>query len=530
MNLDSDLSPASYDDFPYPSYVYAQTHPDYLAALAILSGMEPAAVEQCRVLELGCASGGNLIPMAYSLPGGEFVGIDFSGRAISQGLESISHLGLENIVLHQMDLMDVDESLGQFDFIIAYGIFSWVPPEVQEKILEICRDHLAPQGITYISYNVYPGWHMFQAIRDAMFYHTQHAQDWPERVRQSRWLVQYLYEQFADKAGYFGPFLQTVQMMLKPVDDGYIRHDFLAEVNDPLYFHQFIERASRKGLKFLANGWIGSQEDLPAEVMDTVLELAEDTIAIEQYLDFMRNRSFRETLLCHESCPIQHELDPRCLKDLLVISRVRPEEDEIDLTSTDTVIFLGPGEKNLSTAHPLTKAALVCLESQYPKSIPYQMLVDQAGKLLSELGHDHSNLTEADAETLAYNLMRLHGEDTELISFHTFQPRIVAELREKPLSSAVARHQIELDVPVSNLYSQRVTIDKGVRRLLTYLDGKHDHQDLLDLMISLVDEGVIEISKDDKPVEDPEFLRSTLQELLDMQLDSIANAGLLVSG
>jgi len=527
MDPIASLTPASYDDFSYPSHAYTQTHPDHLAALAILSGLQPAAVEQCRVLELGCASGGNLIPMAFSLPGSEFVGVDFSGNAVDKGLESIDRLGLKNITLHHMDLLDVDTSMGQFDYIIVYGIFSWVPFEVQEKILEICRDNLAPQGVVHMSYNVYPGWHMYRVIRDVMFYSTQHIESWPERVQKARWLVEYMSEQYAGQDGYFGQFLQSIQGLLNPAVDGYIRHDFLSEVNEPLYFHQFIERASHKGLKYLANGWLGSQGDVPDEVMETVLGMAEDNIEVEQYLDFMRNRSFRETLLCHESCTVHHELDPECLTNLRVVSRVKPEEVDIDPTSTEPTIFLGPGKKNLSTAHPLTKAALIHLESQYPRSIPFLTLVDEARGILFRNGDGQTQWTEEDTETLAFNLLRLHGEDVDLVNLRTFQPDIVTDIAEKPVASVMARHQIEQGVPVTNLYHQRVTLDNGVSRLLAHLDGEHDRQALVQVMIGLSDEGIIEISQDDQPIEDPELLRSALQELLELQLDLIAMAGLL---
>ena len=79
------LPPDSYDDLPYPSLSYAQTHPDRLASMATLLGLEPAPVERCRVLDVGCAVGGNIIPMAYALPNSEFVGIDYSGRQIDIG-------------------------------------------------------------------------------------------------------------------------------------------------------------------------------------------------------------------------------------------------------------------------------------------------------------------------------------------------------------------------------------------------------------------------------------------------------------
>jgi len=66
----------SYDEVPYESQSFPQSHPNRLATLGRLFGLSPAPVAQCRVLELGCASGGNLIPMAYHLPESEFVGLD----------------------------------------------------------------------------------------------------------------------------------------------------------------------------------------------------------------------------------------------------------------------------------------------------------------------------------------------------------------------------------------------------------------------------------------------------------------------
>ena len=110
----------SYDTVPYPSYAYPQTHPDHLATLAILSGMTPAPVDNCRVLELGCAAGGNLIPMAYELPHSQFVGVDLSGRAISEGRAWVSTLGLKNITLEHQNLLNVDLDIEPFDYIITY--------------------------------------------------------------------------------------------------------------------------------------------------------------------------------------------------------------------------------------------------------------------------------------------------------------------------------------------------------------------------------------------------------------------------
>src|SRR5437868_15404402 len=147
----------SYDEVPYPSLPYPYPHPDHPAVVATLLGLSPARPDRCRVLELGCAGGGNLIPMAYTYPESTFLGIDLSVEQIRQGEELREALGLANIELRAMSILDVDDRFGTFDYIICHGVYSWVPEAVQDKILEVCARHLAPEGIGFVSYNTFPG-------------------------------------------------------------------------------------------------------------------------------------------------------------------------------------------------------------------------------------------------------------------------------------------------------------------------------------------------------------------------------------
>src|SRR5258708_26892960 len=119
-----------YDEIPYPGQPFSQTHPDRMATLAILHGLTPPAVERARVLELGCGDGANLIPMALALPQGKFVGIDLSGRAIAAGQDIASQLELGNISLRQLNMMEIGRDFGEFDYIIAHGLYAWVPEVV----------------------------------------------------------------------------------------------------------------------------------------------------------------------------------------------------------------------------------------------------------------------------------------------------------------------------------------------------------------------------------------------------------------
>src|SRR5438128_8466150 len=180
----SDALRRSYDAVPYPDKPRPATHPDHLAALARLVGLSPAPARRCRVLELGCAAGANLWPMAQYLPESEFVGVDFSPVQIENGLRVVADAGLTNLTLRAASILDVDGSWGTFDYVLCHGVFSWVPREVQAAILSICARQLAPQGVAYVSYNTFPGWHTRLMLREMVAYHAGHYPDDETRRRQ----------------------------------------------------------------------------------------------------------------------------------------------------------------------------------------------------------------------------------------------------------------------------------------------------------------------------------------------------------
>ena len=127
---------ADYDAAPYDSHAYPQSAPGHLAAIAYLFGLGTPEVSSARVLEIGCAAGGNLIPFAAGHPRARAVGIDLSQVHIDQGRERVQALGLDNLELLTGDIARMDlAALGQFDFIICHGVYSWVPDEVQGAIL-----------------------------------------------------------------------------------------------------------------------------------------------------------------------------------------------------------------------------------------------------------------------------------------------------------------------------------------------------------------------------------------------------------
>ena len=172
----------SHNTFAYPGFPYPNTHPDRLAAMAILHGLSPGPVDHCRVLEIGCNEGANLIPMAYAIPSSEFVGFDLARLRIEYGQERIRALGLKNIRLFQGDLLELGTELGQFDYIVAHGFYAWVPELVRERMMALCGELLSPDGVAFVSYNAMPGGHLRVMLREMMLYHVKHVEDPRERV------------------------------------------------------------------------------------------------------------------------------------------------------------------------------------------------------------------------------------------------------------------------------------------------------------------------------------------------------------
>jgi len=233
---------SSYDQIPYTSHAFPQTHPDRLATTARIFRLSPPDVAACRVLELGCASGGNVIPIAFNFPGSEFVGIDLSRHQVEEAQHAIHALGLRNIRVEQASIMEIDDSWGQFDYIICHGVFSWVEADVQDRILTIAARNLSPEGVAYISYNTYPGWHMREMVRHMMRYHAEQFDQPQEQVDQARALLTFLASASSDM-GPYNQLLTSEAERLSGSPDSYLFHEHLERTNLPIYFHEFIERA-----------------------------------------------------------------------------------------------------------------------------------------------------------------------------------------------------------------------------------------------------------------------------------------------
>jgi len=526
--MQSPKTRTTYDEIPYESRPFPQSHPDRLATLGRLFGMSPAPVTRCRVLELGCAGGDNLIPMAFHLPGSEFVGVDLSGRQVATGRGVIEDLSLKNIRIEHASIMDMDSSWGIFDYIICHGVYSWVPDEVQGKILAVASKNLAPQGIAYVSYNTYPGWHMREMIRHMMLYHANQFEETQERIDQARALVDFLAESVPAEEDPYGLLLNRELDAIRSSSDSYLFHDHMEEVNAPVYFYQFAERADRHGLQYLSEANLATvlTTGFPREVAETLDRISDDLIRNEQYMDFVRNRMFRQTLLCRRGFPLKRRLGGEDVSNLLVASAASPDTEPVNLAPGVRHSFEAPGGLPVETDFPLTKAALAVLMKHWPRAVDLDTLFEEASRRLDNTpGHKEADVQKS-RRVLADDLLQCYAANA--VELHTWQADFVAEVSERPTVSRLASYMAGKGQFVVNQRHESVHPDPIARQLLCLLDGTLNRPALLKRVKEQVDNGTLVLNEDRENSANAERTKGDLSEAVEEGLAELAANALLV--
>ena len=238
-----------YDRCEYMGGTFAQTHPTRLATVAALFGLQTAPASRCRVLELGCGDGSNLIPMAFHLPGSEFVGVDLARTPITAGRERVGRLDLRNIRLVQGDVTEACDDLGAFDYVVAHGLYSWVPDSVRPHVLRVAAERLTDNGVAYVSYNALPGCRLRHLVRDLVEFRFGAAAREPAQLEPMREFLR-AFSQVEEWAN--GTFLDVLKReiaFVQDLPDYVLYHDDLAVDSKAFYLHEFTADARGWGLQ-----------------------------------------------------------------------------------------------------------------------------------------------------------------------------------------------------------------------------------------------------------------------------------------
>ncbi len=467
-----------YERVAYPCGAYPQAHPERLAAMGILFGMNPAPISTARILELGCGDGAHCIPIAYHFPKSKVVGIDLSPAHIERGQTFINTLALHNCTLHVGDILALThQELGEFDYIIAHGVYSWIPESVQKQLLTLCRSCLSPHGIAYISYNTQPGGHIRSMVRDMMLSVVRQYHDPQDRVTHARNFLRFMATSTEREQTGTPEYRAVLQAELQRIDampDHVLFHDDLDDYAQPCSFTEFMQRVQKHGLRYVGEADLVEMQEhfFSATTQEQLVNYGgDDMIQREQLLDYIKYRRFRQTLLCRDDVDIQHIIDPSVLTKLYfaVSARVTHESQGIVYTNMNGVAVV---------AHTsLERAILDVLSAHYPLALSIENIFEKIRPiLLAEQGLRVEQSTREDVRDVVVHLLM-----ADMVEYHAVQLSVadLSFLEEniheyRPKASVYARLQAQSQPEITTIrHSDVVLTDPLARLILLSATGEH---------------------------------------------------------
>ena len=465
----------SYDEIPYQSIPFTDTHPENLALFGRLFGLNTPDPRGARVLELGCAAGGNLIPLAFHLPQAQFLGVELSARQVADGQRLIVAIGLDNARIEQGDILELGPGLGEFDYIVTHGVYSWVPPAVQSHILDLCARHLAPQGVAYISYNTWPGWRMRGVLRDLLLYHTRNIEAPGQRLKAALEFLEHFEPMLAQVDSSAAEYLLSELARLKTSHASYLYHEYLEAYNQPQNIGDFIATCERHQLDYLCDADLKSMfPSILGARVEQWLDQFTDLTEQEQYLDYLTNRCFRQSLLCRADAGSTREIELERLEQQAYFAHWHAPED-LALTSEQPVAFSQGDDKDLNVSHPLAKAALAHLSKEFPDAIPYPELTAAAAAAVRDAGNAEAS---ADTNGLLAELFNLFAH--QAVGVSQAAQRFPKAPGERPRAHRLARAQAAQGLGhLPTAHHSTILLDPFSVRLVHYLDGSRDLSELV---------------------------------------------------
>jgi trans-aconitate methyltransferase len=494
--------PYSYDEVIYPSRAVAYTHPAAMATLAHLLGLDPAPIERCRVLELGAGTGGNLVPMAANLPGSRFVGYDLSERQVEKGRELARSLGLDNVALQQGDLLALGPELDEFDYIICHGVYSWVRPEVQRRILALCREHLAPQGLAAISYNVLPGWQVRSTFHRLLKLRDEPTLPASARVERAVETLRELRREMAARTDPRSLWLTAELTSFNQMDQSYFFHEYLEAINEPLYFDEFVGQLEAADLRYVGN--LHTRHSRWAHWPQGAPERDEASVLLQEAeRDLVKWTRFRCTLVGRSELPVQRAVDPERLYSLSVSMRMDGSDLTIDMDADGPMTLIDAQQNPHILRHGLEHVARALLDAS-----PAALSFDDLFELLPAEGDDGPWTRRRFAERLL-ELYFANG-----VHLHSNRPPVRKTLSERPSVHELTRLEAREDEWVTNAWHDRVKLGTLHRIVVQLLDGRHDQQEIEASVRARFASGELSLNPPGAPIEKViSAVRPVLEEL-----------------
>ncbi|MDR1840299.1 MAG: class I SAM-dependent methyltransferase [Holophagales bacterium] len=501
---------SAYDQIPYLANPLPQTHPSRLAAVASMFALSFAPPKNARVLELGCASGINLLGMAHFMPEAKFVGIDLSIVQIHEAQRRAKAINAENVTFHHMGIEDIDANFGEFDYVLCHGVYSWVPPSTQKAILRICNENLSQDGIGFVSYNVQPGWRIKQIARDVFWALTPPEMPASKRYEYGVAWIKDALEITAkeeQKPLLHQALANEMNSILTQKDIRYLVHEYIEDNNEPLLFREFLSQVSEAGLAYLGDAEPASMvRHLTNPALREFFKThpATSMAEAEQAIDIIMGRTFRQSLLVKgiRHRQINRALTSAFFKNLHIQARIARKVDE-----NNQVTYTHPRAGQMNAQPPYGTAALDVLAEAFMPT-EFRKLADK-----------FTELSQGTDDVFAEILFSLLGAGAIEIFADPYIPELPKGATPLALLDVSSGRNI-----TSNAAGEVIGLDPLQSLILPLLKGDWDREDVISHLAGLYGKGAFNIN----PVPaDNEQMRNLLGNLADKAANALKMMGVV---
>ena len=356
---------------PYCAFPISWTAPEKLALASLLHGGPRLPLDHYRVLELGCANGANLLPMAWYRRHGEFTGLDGSALQIALATDSRDKLGLTNLRFVHGDFLSAINHLdGPFDIIMAHGVFSWVADDARDAMLTMCSSLLAPNGLLYLNYNAKPGWTVRGMVRDFLMQQTVHASSLKERAEMCQAVAAKVIAPLqAEEHSYSRLMGNEFQIVIKQ-NPAYIAHEYLSPENNAYWRNEFFSLLQDFDFAYVADADFNCISNRITMDYANLLQeagLADSTAG--DSADLICYRQMQSPILTHAPL-VKKTCDDKEFAKLIMASSLEP----VEVKKGNHLSFKHASGQEIESSNESIRRALIKLQPLWPRGLSIRSL------------------------------------------------------------------------------------------------------------------------------------------------------------
>ena len=483
------------------SYSYKYSHPVHLKTIAKIFGINAVDVEKAKILEIGSKIGMNLLPIAYAYPKAQFIGMEYSNNNINLAKAAAKELGLKNIEFKRIENSNLEKSQEQFDYIILHGILSQISNKEQQNLLKFITSALKDNGVLYAHYDTLPGCFDGKLLKDLLKYHTNKLETHEDKILQSRTLFNFFENSFQNSDNLYHNYLKNLQQATNKLNDKeFFTHYLEAQIKNPCYFFEFINKISKVGLEYLTEAFMpsGHLDNLPEQIAKELSNI-KDKNQIQQYIDFITNRKFRSSILCKQNIVKNVKIEYLPFENFYFNSSLVTDNkiSDIDIKDKQDVVFYNFYDRSIECkiSSPRMKAIMYSLIENPYQQFSLEELLDKAAYKLKTKKIDLIRKIFLD------NIVHMVLSGYINATSDKFSKNIIdIDNLQTPKALPLAKYQVEIlqQNIVTNNTHDTIQLDDFEQLVIKLMDGINDKSKIISNIMDKINNGELNIQKEGK--------------------------------